>query len=119
MGDGAIVALQRGKRGGLVLRGAKRLSHQLCGRHLQGRIKIAADNGGDAILARLDPGQQLLDQTFRPSHQTAYAVDSITELGSKNGKYSSVTVSITALSRKQLDDIYEGLHARPEIVMTF
>lgn len=51
-------------------------------------------------------------------HQTEYAADSITELGSKNGKYSSVTVSITALSRKQLDDIYEGLQARPEIVMT-
>jgi putative lipoic acid-binding regulatory protein len=51
-------------------------------------------------------------------HQTEYAVDSITELGSKNGKYSSVTVSITARSRQQLDDIYDGLHARPEIVMT-
>lgn len=51
-------------------------------------------------------------------HQTEYAVESIAELGSKNGKYSSVTVSITARSRKQLDDIYEGLHSRPEIVMT-
>ncbi len=51
-------------------------------------------------------------------HQTEYAVDSITELGSKHGKYSSVTVSITARSRRQLDEIYEDLHARPEIVMT-
>ena len=51
-------------------------------------------------------------------HQAEYAVDSITELGSKNGKYASVTVSITARSRKQLDDIYEGLDARSEIVMT-
>jgi putative lipoic acid-binding regulatory protein len=51
-------------------------------------------------------------------HQTEYDVDSITELGSTKGTYSSVTVSITARSRQQLDDIYEGLHARPEIVMT-
>lgn len=51
-------------------------------------------------------------------HETEYALDSITELSSKHGKYASVTVSITARSRKQLDDIYEGLHARPEIVMT-
>ena len=50
--------------------------------------------------------------------QTEYAVDSITELGSKHSKYASVTVAITARSRKQLDDIYEGLQARPEIVMT-
>jgi putative lipoic acid-binding regulatory protein len=51
-------------------------------------------------------------------HQTEYALDSITELGSQQGKYASVTVSITARSRKQLDEIYEALHARPEIVMT-
>jgi putative lipoic acid-binding regulatory protein len=51
-------------------------------------------------------------------HHTEYAVDSITELGSKHGKYLSVTVSITARSRRQLDDIYEDLDARPEIVMT-
>ena len=51
-------------------------------------------------------------------HETEYAPDSITEIGSKHGKYASVTVSITARSRKQLDDIYEGLQARPEIVMT-
>ena len=51
-------------------------------------------------------------------HETEYVADSITELGSKHGKYLSVTVSIIALSRKQLDDIYEGLDARPEIVMT-
>lgn len=52
------------------------------------------------------------------SHQTEYAVDSIAELDSKHSKYASVTVSINARSHKQLDDIYDGLHARPEIVMT-
>jgi uncharacterized protein len=51
-------------------------------------------------------------------NETEYAADSIAETGSKHGTYSSVTVSITARSRKQLDDIYEGLDARPEIVMT-
>ncbi len=51
-------------------------------------------------------------------HKTEYAVHSITETGSKNGTYASVTVSITARSRKQLDDLYEGLAAHPEIVMT-
>ncbi len=51
-------------------------------------------------------------------HDTEYAVDSISEISSKHGKYSSVSVSIVARSRKQLDDIYEGLNSRPEVVMT-
>jgi putative lipoic acid-binding regulatory protein len=51
-------------------------------------------------------------------HRTEYAVDSITELSSKKGKYASITVWITARSRQQLDAIYDDLHARPEIVMT-
>jgi hypothetical protein len=42
----------------------------------------------------------------------------ISENTSSSGKYTSITVYITAESRKQLDDIYEGLQDRPEIVMT-
>ena len=49
---------------------------------------------------------------------TVYESDTITQTGSKNGKYTSVTVAITANSREQLDNIYESLQARPEIVMT-
>ncbi len=51
-------------------------------------------------------------------HGVTYAVDTITEQGSKHGKYNSVSVWITAEGRKQLDDIYEGLSSRPEIVVT-
>lgn len=56
---------------------------------------------------------ELLDQCKAP-----YEPYSITENMSKSGKYVSVTVYIMAQSRQQLDDIYEGLADRPEIVMT-
>ena len=42
----------------------------------------------------------------------------ISENNSKSGKYVSVTVYIMAQSREQLDNIYEGLADRPEILMT-
>ena len=42
----------------------------------------------------------------------------LSESTSRSGKYISITVYITAESRKQLDDIYEGLQDRPEVVMT-
>lgn len=51
-------------------------------------------------------------------YQVQYEVDGMTVQASKHGKYASVSVWITAESRKQLDDIYEGLQFRPEIVMT-
>lgn len=37
---------------------------------------------------------------------------------SSNGKYISVTVTIVATSRAQLDNIYLELNAHPDIVMT-
>ncbi len=48
--------------------------------------------------------------------------DDITEAGvkkrlSKGGRFSSVTITIEATSRKQLDAIYQGLTGCPEVLM--
>jgi uncharacterized protein len=37
---------------------------------------------------------------------------------SSHGKYLAVTVTITATSKEQLDNIYRALHEAPDIVMT-
>lgn len=50
--------------------------------------------------------------------EAQYAEHDIREHRSKTGKYVSITVVITATSRQQLDNIYEGLADRPEILMT-
>lgn len=55
----------------------------------------------------------ILDQCKAP-----YEPYSISEHPSKSGKYVSVTVYIMAQSREQLDEIYESLADRPEILMT-
>lgn len=48
--------------------------------------------------------------------KVAYAPSSIACRQSSNGKYTSVTVVITATSRQELDAIYEQLAACPEIL---
>lgn len=51
-------------------------------------------------------------------HRVEYETETISVQKSKHGKYNSVSVWITAESRKQLDDIYDGLQSRPEIMVT-
>jgi putative lipoic acid-binding regulatory protein len=43
--------------------------------------------------------------------------DAITRRASKNGKYISITVTIEATSREQLDAIYQELTASEQIMM--
>lgn len=52
------------------------------------------------------------------SLEVSYVSDDISVKKSKHGKYDSVTVWVHAQSRAELDSIYAGLKARPEIVMT-
>jgi putative lipoic acid-binding regulatory protein len=43
--------------------------------------------------------------------------DALTQRASKNGKYVSITVTIEATSRAQLDAIYQDLTASDQIMM--
>ena len=43
--------------------------------------------------------------------------DALTRRASKNGKYVSVTITIEATSREQLDAIYQDLTASEQIMM--
>lgn len=42
---------------------------------------------------------------------------SITENVSRNGRFLSLTITVTAVSREQLDQIYESLSASPSILV--
>ncbi|SJM89025.1 conserved hypothetical protein [Crenothrix polyspora] len=50
-------------------------------------------------------------------HTDSVTKDSVSTRPSKNGTYLSVTVTITATSKPQLDAIYQDLSGHPHILM--
>ena len=72
-------------------------------------VKAMGKHNLDIRRALLD----VLDQC-----QASYHDYDISESLSSSGKYISITVYIMAQDRKQLDDIYEGLQAHPDVMMT-
>jgi putative lipoic acid-binding regulatory protein len=50
-------------------------------------------------------------------HTDSVTQDSVSTRPSKNGTYLSVTVTITATSKPQLDAIYQDLSGHPHILM--
>ncbi len=50
-------------------------------------------------------------------HTDSVTQDSVTTRPSKNGTYVSITVTITATSKPQLDAIYQDLSGHPHILM--
>lgn len=52
-------------------------------------------------------------------HVDAFDKASVRTSPSRRGKYISITVTITATSRAQLDSIYMELTAHPDILMVF
>lgn len=46
------------------------------------------------------------------------ATDDVRVAESRNGRFRSVTVTVRAHSREQLDAIYRDLHAHDDVVMT-
>lgn len=50
-------------------------------------------------------------------HTDSVTKDSVSTRPSKNGTYLSVTVTITATSKLQLDAIYQDLSGHPHILM--
>jgi len=51
-------------------------------------------------------------------HDSGFKADSITTKSSKTAKYTSLTCTIHATSREQLDAIYQELSDHPMVVMT-
>ncbi|MDQ7091798.1 MAG: DUF493 domain-containing protein [Methylococcales bacterium] len=51
-------------------------------------------------------------------HVNALATDAIKIRPSKNGKFVSVTITIEAMSQRQLDTIYQQLNDHPRVLMT-
>jgi putative lipoic acid-binding regulatory protein len=50
-------------------------------------------------------------------HTDSVTQDSVTTRPSKNGTYVSITVTIIATSKQQLDAIYQDLSGHPHILM--
>lgn len=67
-------------------------------------IKVMGDNV-DGFAEAITALAQRFDPSFDPS--------SITLRSSSGGKYLGVTVTITATSREQLDDLYRAFTAHP------
>lgn len=51
-------------------------------------------------------------------HVPDVADDAVTTTSSRRGTYVSVTVTVTATSKAQLDAVYRSLHADDQVVMT-
>ncbi|CUA84254.1 MULTISPECIES: YbeD family protein [Gulbenkiania] len=52
-------------------------------------------------------------------HAPDLADDDIELRGSSSGRYTSVTVTVTATSRTQLDDLYRALTGHPMVKVVF
>lgn len=52
------------------------------------------------------------------SHLPAVPDEAISVRSSRGGKYTALTITITATSRQQLDAIYRDLGRAPEVVMS-
>jgi putative lipoic acid-binding regulatory protein len=69
------------------------------------------------IMGRTEPGfaQLVLDMVLR--HAPDFDSASMEMRASKEGRYLSLTCTINATSREQLDDLYRELSAHPSVVM--
>lgn len=70
-------------------------------------IKVLGLAGEDFIALMLD--------VIRPHVSSALDDDKLSHRNSSNGKYTSLTVTIWATSKVQLDDIYQALHAHERV----
>ena len=64
-------------------------------------------------------GLEALVLSIVRSHAPDIAEDALSSRLSGGGKFTAVTVNVNAQSQAQLDAIYQGLTACPEIIMTF
>jgi putative lipoic acid-binding regulatory protein len=69
------------------------------------------------VMGRTRPGfaQEIVEVTTR--HAPDFDPSTVEMRGSKAGNYISVTVTVNATSRAQLDDLYRELVAHPMVTM--
>ena len=69
------------------------------------------------MMGRDTPEFRATARTLVEKHAGEVADDAITAALSRNGRFVSVTVTITATSREQLDTIYREVTAHEDVLM--
>lgn len=70
------------------------------------------------IMGRADPDFVLRVVEIVREHVPELSADAVTTAASQRGNYVSVTVTFTAVSQAQLDNLYLALNADEEVLMT-
>jgi putative lipoic acid-binding regulatory protein len=69
------------------------------------------------MMGRDTPEFRLLARALVENHTGVLSDDAVQAAVSRNGSFVSITVTITATSRQQLDDIYRDATARDDVLM--
>ena len=69
------------------------------------------------MMGKDTPEFRALARSLVEKHTGALADDALQATVSRNGRFVSITATITATSQKQLDDIYYELTAHEDILM--
>ncbi len=69
------------------------------------------------VMGRDSPEFRAVARTLVEKHAGQVADDAVQAALSRNGRFVSVTITITATSRQQLDDIYREVTAHDDVLM--
>lgn len=69
------------------------------------------------MMGRDTPEFRLLARTLVEKHAGAVGDDAVQAAVSRNGSFVSITVTITATSQEQLDNIYRDASAHDDVLM--
>ena len=69
------------------------------------------------MMGRDTPEFRMLARALVENHTGALADSAVQVATSRNGRFVSVTVTITAMSQQQLDDIYRDVSSHADVLM--
>jgi len=69
------------------------------------------------MMGRDNPEFRALSRVLVEKHTGAVAESAVQATTSRNGRFVSVTVTITATSQQQLDDIYRDVSSHEDVLM--
>lgn len=69
------------------------------------------------MMGRDTPEFRVLARALVENHTGALADSAVQVATSRNGRFVSVTVTITAMSQQQLDDIYRDVSSHADVLM--
>ena len=69
------------------------------------------------MMGRDTPEFRVLARALVENHTGALADSAVQAATSRNGRFVSVTVTITAMSQQQLDDIYRDVSSHADVLM--